>query len=136
MRAVLVDTGPLVALIDKSDDWHQRCRDALATLDEPLVTVWPVLTEASHFLDESEQAQSTLLHWIENGSVRLASLTREDVPRIHGLMGKYADLPMDLADAAIVRVAEREHIERVFTIDRRDFEIYRPAHLARFRILP
>lgn len=94
MRAVLVDTGPLVALIDKSDEWHELCRDTLARLAEPLVTVWPVLTEASYFLDDSEGAQATLLEWVENGSIRLAHLDRDDVPRIRELMRKYRDLPI------------------------------------------
>jgi uncharacterized protein len=136
MRAVLIDTGRLVALIDKSDEWHELCRDTLASLDEPLVTVWPVLTEASYFLDDSEAAQATLLEWVEDGSIRFAHLDRDDVPRIRELMRKYRDLPMDLADASLVRIAERDRIDRIFTIDRRDFEIYRPSRTSRFRILP
>lgn len=136
MPVVLVDSGPLVAVLDKSDDWHQICRKTLETLSDPLVTVWPVMAEASYLLRASIDAQSRLLNWIQNGSIRLASLDGDDVPRIRELMLKYHDLPMDLADAALVRVAERDHIPRVFTLDRRDFEVYRPARIARFRILP
>jgi uncharacterized protein len=136
MPLVLVDTGPLVAVLDKSDTWHQSCRKTLETLEGPLLTVWPVLAEASYLLRTSIQAQARLLNWIQNGSVQLAALDRDDLPRIRELMAKYHDLPMDLADAALVRVAEREQIDRVFTVDRRDFEIYRPARIARFRILP
>jgi hypothetical protein len=55
---------------------------------------------------------------------------------MHELMAKYHSLPMDLADAAIVRVAEREHINRVFTIDQKDFRVYRPAHIRHFTLLP
>ena len=133
---VLIDAGPLVALIDRADDWHQRCRHAFEALDAPLLTVWPALAEASHLLRSSNVAQSALLRMVESGTIRLAPLDINDLPRISELMRKYQDLPMDLADAALVRVAERDQINRVFTIDRRDFEIYRPARISRFRILP
>jgi predicted nucleic acid-binding protein len=133
--AVLIDTGPLVALIDRSDDWHERCREVFEAQDGPLLTVWPVLAEASHLLRSSIFAQSSLFKLVEAGTVDLVTLTSDDVPRIRELMTKYHDLPMDLADAALVRIAERDHIERVFTLDRRDFEVYRPARISRFRIL-
>jgi predicted nucleic acid-binding protein len=81
-------------------------------------------------------AQSAILRILETGELRFAELGRADVPRIGELMAKYHDLPMDLADAALVRVAEREHIRTVFTLDRRDFEIYRPALIGRFHIVP
>ena len=70
------------------------------------------------------------------GGVLLMDLGPEDCSRMCELMWKYRDLPMDLADAALVRVAERERIKRVFTIDRHDFEVYRPYRLGRFEIMP
>ena len=73
---------------------------------------------------------------IERGAVRLLPLDEEDVPRIRELMEKYADLPMDLADAALVRVAERDGLRTVFTIDRRDFTVYRLKGGRRLAILP
>ncbi len=136
MRAVLVDAGPLVALIDRSDDWHLRCRRTFERLDAPLTTVWPALAEASHLLKQVERGQATLMRLVQSGAVMLASLDRDDLPRMSELMQKYHDLPMDLADAALVRVAERDDIDRIFTLDHRDFEIYRPARFSRFRILP
>ena len=80
--------------------------------------------------------QSALLESLNSGAVRISPLDRDDVPRIRELMAKYHDLPMDLADASIVRVAEREQIRRVFTIDQKDFRIYRPAHIRHFTIFP
>jgi predicted nucleic acid-binding protein len=136
MPTVLVDAGPLVALIDRSDLYHQACRDALAMLREPLGTVWPAFTEAMYLLRASAQAQRTLWGMINLGGVRLLELSHEDCPRMSELMWQYRNLPMDLADAALVRVAEREHCRRIFTIDRRDFEIYRPSRLGRFEIIP
>ena len=136
MRVVLVDAGPLVALIDRSDDWHLRCRRTFEGLDAALITVWPAVAEASHLLRDVERGQATLLQLLESGAIKLASVDRDDVPRMRELMAKYHDLPMDLADAAIVRVAERERISHVFTTDRQDFRIYRPARIGHFILLP
>jgi len=94
------------------------------------------VAEASHLLKHVDRGQANLLRLVESGAFKLAHLDRDDLPRMRELMAKYHDLPMDLADAALVRVAERDQIDRVFTIDRRDFEIYRPARISRFRILP
>ena len=135
MSAVLVDTGPLVALLDRSDEAHGECEAALRTLPTPLLTVWPVLAEAMYLLGEWEP-QDALWRWIEDGSVTILPLGPEDVPRIRELMTKYRDRPMDLADAALVRVAERERIRRVFTLDRRDFLVYRALRKEKFSIVP
>jgi uncharacterized protein len=133
---VLIDAGPLVALIDRSDSWHPLCRSALEELDASLTTVWPALAEASHLLKHVVGGRENLLRLMESEIFNLAHLDRGDLPRIRELMLKYHDLPMDLADAALVRVAERDRITTIFTVDRRDFEVYRPAGIARFRILP
>jgi hypothetical protein len=69
-------------------------------------------------------------------AVGLLPLDQADISRIKQLMDKYRDLPMDLADAALVRVAEREKVRRIFSLDRRDFKVYRPARLGRFSIVP
>ena len=73
---------------------------------------------------------------IETEAVEILALEKEDVARIKELMRKYRDLPMDLANAALARVAERERLRRIFTLDRRDFQIYRPSRIGRFAILP
>jgi predicted nucleic acid-binding protein len=136
MPSVLVDAGPLVALIDRSDPHHRDCREALAGIADPLGTVWPAFTEAMYLLRSSPQAQRALWDMLGVDGVRLIELSIDDCPRMRELMWKYRDLPMDLADAALVRVAEREHVRRIFTIDRRDFEVYRPYRLGRFEVLP
>jgi predicted nucleic acid-binding protein len=133
---VLIDAGPLVALLDRSDAAHARCQHVLETLTHPPLTVWPALAEASYLLSKIHLGQSTLLRLLQTGTVSIAKLERDDVGRMYELMAKYRDLPMDLADAAIVRVAERERINRVFTIDQKDFRIYRPAHIRHFTLLP
>lgn len=133
---ILVDAGPLVAILDVDDARHQACRDILTSLREPMLTVWPAFTEAMYLLSFSQPRQDALWEILETEALWLAELTEEDHPRMRELMRKYRDLPMDLADAALVRVAERENIPRIFTIDRRDFTVYRPQGIRRFEIVP
>ena len=136
MRGVLVDAGPLVALVNRGDTHHRRCVDALKTIRDPMLTVWPAVTEALFLVRDSWPAQAALLEMIESRVVELLPLDEDDVPRMTELMGKYRDLPMDLADAALVRVAERERLRHVFTLDQRDFRVYRPAGLGRLGLIP
>lgn len=133
---ILIDAGPLVALMHADDKHHQQCREVLASLREPMMTVWPAFTEAMYLLGFSAEAQDALWQILETDALWMADLSEGDHARMRELMHKYRDLPMDLADAALVRVAEREGIGRVFTIDRRDFEVYRPHRIRRFEILP
>ena len=133
---ILVDAGPLIALIHEDDNEHERCRDAFATMDEPLGTVWPVVAEAMHLLSFSWRAQEALWDMMETGAVEILPIGIDDVPRMKELMRKYRDLPMDLADATLVRVAERERLRQIFTLDRRDFQIYKPPRIGRFIIFP
>jgi predicted nucleic acid-binding protein len=132
---ILIDAGPLVALINTDDRHHARCREAAEIIRDPLGTVWPVVTEAMYLLG-SWRAQDALWELMESAKMQLLRLGASDSPRMRGLMHKYRDLPMDLADAALVTVAERERIGRIFTLDRRDFEVYRPARLGRFSLIP
>ncbi len=136
MNAVLVDAGPLVAILHRDDQHHQLCVEALARLTDPLVTVWPVFTEAMYLLSFSWQAQDALWELLAEETLTLLPLEGADHPRIRELMKKYRSLPMDLADAALVGVAERERLRRIFTMDRRDFSVYRPAKMGRFVLIP
>ena len=94
------------------------------------------MTEAMHLLSFSWRAQDTIWEMNSLQALHILALDSTDLPRIRELMQKYRDLPMDLSDATLVRVAEREGIRRVFTIDRRDFSLYRPAKIGRFDIIP
>lgn len=137
MLGVLVDAGPLVALIDAGDPHHVASVRTLERLRHPLITVWPAFTEAMYLLGGSWRGQKALWSRIEIGALTLAPLDgAEDAPRMRELMEKYRDLPMDLADAALVRVAEREGLTTIFTLDRRHFSIYRPGRRRRFAIIP
>lgn len=135
MTQILLDTGPLVALLDAGDQDHARCVAAAQKLRGELVTTWPVVTEAMYLLSGAPGAPDRVLELLETGAVRLAPLDAVDVPALRRLMRRYASLPIDVADASVVRVAEREGIFDVFTLDR-DFRVYRIARGQAFAIIP
>lgn len=136
MSAILVDTGPLVALLDRSDPFHATCSTAFKALPDDLITVWPVLTEAAYLLRFSWETQAALFELMETGVLSILPLDNKDLGRMRELMEKYRDLPMDLADSALVCVAEREKIRRVFTLDRKGFTVYHPSRLGHFLMIP
>jgi uncharacterized protein len=133
---ILVDAGPLVALVNADDQYHARCVAALETFREPMGTVWQAMTEAMYSLAGQPRAQEALWEMLERGALQLLALDVGDAPRMRELMRKYANRPMDLADAALLRVAEREGIGKIFTVDRRDFSVYRLHGRIRPALLP
>ena len=133
---ILIDTGPIVALFDASDRYHEICKDVLKQISEPIFTTWPVLTEVFYLLGFSWKAQDSLWEFIMRGGMEILALDQENRLRCRELMAKYRDLPMDLADATLVAVAESHKIQRIFTLDHRDFRIYKPNHAKSFSLLP
>ena len=133
---ILIDAGPLVALVDADDQHHAKCVTALKGLREPLATVWPPLVEAMYLLSDQSAAQEALWEMLERGAVLLLPFDSSDIPRTRELMRKYADRPMDLADAALLRVAEREGLRKIFTVDRRDSSVYRLHNRTRPTLIP
>lgn len=133
---ILVDAGPLVALIHADDRHHVLCRSVFESLREPITTAWPAFTEAMYLLSFSARAQDALWQFVLRQILGLAALDEKDAPRMQKLMRKYRDLPMDLADAALVTVAERDGIPRIFTLDQKHFRVYRPARIGHFALLP
>jgi hypothetical protein len=133
---ILVDAGPLVALVDADDQHHRACVDALKHLSQPMATVWPAITEAVYLVADVPGAQDVLWEMLERQAIHILRLDVSDVPRIRELMHEYADRPMDLADAALVRSAEREGIRTIFTVDRKDFAVYRLHGRRRFTVIP
>ena len=122
---ILVDTGPLVALFDPADADHRRCVDTLRTIEQPIATTVPVLTEAFHLLRPASLGAHRLADFIAGEGLRVLFLDEEGLTRAFALMAQYADAPMDLADASLVTMAERLNLSTVFTIDRNDFHTYR-----------
>jgi uncharacterized protein len=133
---VLVDTGPLVALFDPSEGQHELCKRTLAGIrGRPRLTSLAVVTEATYLLGFSQRAQRALLSFIAAGGVEVADFDNARVSRAAALMQRFADLPMDFADATLVVLAEEMHTTTVFTLDRRDFAVYRAGRRT-FRLLP
>jgi hypothetical protein len=135
---ILTDAGPLVAILDQDELHHDSCVQCLAQLAGPLLTTWPVLAEAMYLLGESGgwRAQDGLWRHIDKGNIQIAELVRDDRSRMRILMEKYRDLPMDLADASLVVLAENEGLRDIFTLDHADFRVYRIHRRHSFRLWP
>jgi uncharacterized protein len=132
----LADTGALLAYLDRSDPWHQPCREAIGQFRLPLATSSVVLTELFHLLGDDAREVDFAWAFIRSGAVTVLPIADRDLPDIEALMRKYRDRPMDFADATLVYLAERESLFTVFTIDHDDFETYRVGGRKRLRILP
>lgn len=135
-KRILVDTGPIVAILNPGDSYHQICVETSSAIDGPLFTCWPVITEAAYLLAYSPSAVQRLLNSIDGGFLCLLSLDAEEAKGVGAVMKRYQNLGAQLADAALVYLAAREGIDTVFALDRRDFSIYRTGKSGAFRIIP
>ncbi len=132
---ILTDTGPLVAILSRTDTYHHACVAALSALKPPMVTTWLVLTEAFYLLEEAGRgAQEALVELVTNGRIVVYDIA--DPKRLLELLRKYADRPMDLADGSLVALAEQLRLYQVFTLDRTDFSIYRAHGRRAFDLVP
>ncbi len=131
---ILTDTGFWCALINKNDKHHERATNVLSSCKENLITTWPVITETCHLLlrrnigfkqNEGIKSQITFLQLIKSDMVSVSEISTENIAFIEILMRKYADLPMDLADASLVLLAGELGHGRIFSTDQRDFNTYR-----------
>jgi predicted nucleic acid-binding protein len=135
-RQVLIDAGPLVAIVSRRDAQHQRCVAELGTLPTPLLTCWPVLAEAFWLLRQNEDAVAGLFRGFAENLWTLAPAGAESLPWLEAFLQRYYKIRAELADACLVYLAEREGIDTVFTLDQRDFSVYRYARNRRFKIIP
>jgi predicted nucleic acid-binding protein len=136
MRSVILDTGALVALLDKSEKSHIRCVEFLKEFNGKLLTTEPVLTEAVYLLGPSVKAQRACIDFILRGGAALVPQSPESLSRAAVLMEKYKDIPMDFADATLVTLAEETKIDEVFTLDVKGFSSYRIYGKKTFKVLP
>lgn len=127
---MIIDTGPLVAALDRDDRDHQPCAELLATAPGPLRIPGPVLTEVCYLLERQRgsTAEATFLQALANEEPQLIALTRDDLARMAELVSTYADLPLGAVDASVLALAERFDDLDVATLDRRHFTILRPSH--------
>jgi len=135
---IIFDTGPLVAAADVDNRHHARCVDLIARTPRPLLVPAPVMVEVCWLLEREKgsRAESAFLRSIRSGSVALVSLTDTDIDRMIDLVDIYDDLPLGAVDASVIAVAERLRATEIATLDRRDFTIVRPQHVAAFTLLP
>lgn len=136
MSRILVDTGPLVAILSEADEHHLSCVAALKEMPGPLLTCWPVITEAAWILRRSSRAIQRLLASVDSGLIEILPLAASEAKSIAAIMNRYESMAPQLADAALVYLAGREKIETIFTLDRRDFSVYRTGRRRAFRIVP
>ena len=133
----LTDAGPLIAIIDADEPDHHACLAALDELALPLVTTWPAFTEAMYLIGNAGgiRGQRALWKFVQTDRLVIGTLSPSAVQRSASLMDKYADTPMDLADATLVAFAEEHDHRRIFTLDS-DFNVYRIHGRQRFEIIP
>jgi predicted nucleic acid-binding protein len=136
MKRVLADTGPIVAILSRRDQYHKTCVEALRDMPGPLFTCWPVITEVAWLLRRDSNAIQQLLGSIDIELFEMLTLTTADAKPIAAIMKKYRDIRIQLADASLVHLAARDGLDTVFTLDRRDFSVYRLPRGRAFRIIP
>ena len=135
----LADSGPLTALFNRRDKHHDKAIDFFRARGGSLtlLTTWEVVSEVMYFLDFNAETQSDFLDWLqaghEKGLLTIASLAPADLPGLAALIRKYADRPMDLADASLVWLAEMSNVTDIITIDRADFAVYRTSKRKAFK---
>lgn len=135
-KRVLADTGPIVAMFSEDDGFHAACLAALKNLRPPLLTCWPVVTEAAWLLRKRPRSLHQLFDGFNDGLFALLPFAADDLPAIAAIMKRYEDIGLQFADASLVHLAERESIHTLFTTDRRDFSIVRLRRNRALRIIP
>ncbi len=133
---LLLDTGALVSLLDRSQKRHETYASFFGEWDRPVVSTEAVLTEATHLLGSLKGGRQACIDFFLSGGAVLVPATKASLRRSRDLVDQYSDLPMDYADATLVVLAEELGSNLVFTTDRRDFAVYRIRGRRRFEILP
>ena len=133
---VLVDAGPLVALLSERDQHHHVCVDRFRSLQRTPVTCWPVVTEAAWLLRTTRGGVDTLLEMIEARGIDVVHMPSEAAPWLREFLATYASAQAQLADATLAYLAESRGLDTVFTLDRRDFAIYRVRGNRTLQIIP
>jgi len=124
LNTILIDAGPLIALFDKDDNYHEKVINFLKGKKYKYITTNAVITEVTYMLNFSIEAQILFFEWIMKEGVLLQEIQQNDIARIVELTKKYRDRPMDYADATLVVAAEKTGINKIISIDS-DFDIYR-----------
>ena len=134
--SALIDTGAILAILDRRDRWHQKCTTAFRQMRLPLLTSQAVVTELFHLTGDDRNEMEAAWKFLQSGAVVIASTDNSEMPALHALMSKYWDCPMDFADATLVHLAKRESLFTILTVDVADFTTYRIEGKRKFRVLP
>lgn len=133
---LLLDTGALVSLLDRSQTHHTACRRVFDDWVGTVVSTEAVLTEAAHLLGPVRGGAASCVDFFLAGGAVIVPSSSNSLRRVKALLVKYADQPMDFADATLVALGEELETSIVFTTDRTDFSVYRLKGRQAFRILP
>lgn len=136
--ALILDTGPLYASLDRSDQDHAACRGLIEVANEPLLIPAPVLVEVDYWISRrlGPGALVALLADIEAGAYGIVDLARADYARVRELCDRYADADIGFVDAAVLAIVERLGEPKLATLDRRHFGLLRPRHVDALELLP
>lgn len=136
--ALVLDTGPVLALLDADDPFHARCVDMIDAVDESFVLVAPTLVEIDYWIRKrlSLDAWQALVDDIAGGAYQVEQLTTDDLARVVQLERDYADLRLGMVDASVIAVCERLGETKLATLDHRDFSVVTPRHCAALELLP
>jgi len=132
----LIDTGAILALLDKTGRWHRICANAFKQLRLPLATSEAVLAELFHLVGDNRSEIEAAWRLLRSGAIVMAVIEDSELLQIQALMARYWDRPMDFADATLVYLAKREKLSTIFTVDFADFNTYRIEGRRRFRVVP
>jgi predicted nucleic acid-binding protein len=133
---ILIDAGPLVALATPEDQYHRQCVDALNELPLPYVTTWCVLAEAAWLVIRPVEFLQSIANSCSSGSLEIRHLNSDALPWITTFLRRYQSIRAQLADASLMYIAEQEKIETIFTLDRRDFSLYRTSRKGSLKVVP
>ena len=136
LPAGLIDTGAILALVDRDDRWHESCVETYNHNRLPWLTTEAVLTETFYLVQRNLRDDRAIWRLLRAGAIRMSAIANEELPQIQALMSEYADRPMDFADATLVHLAARERVSVILTIDHDDFETYRLPGRKKFTVLP
>ena len=132
MRSALLDTGALVAIVNRRDRFHSQLTDLLKDYDGRFLTTWPVVAEACSFMPD--RLQGRVLDWIAAAGVEIVSIDA-GIDFIRQTMARYGDLPCDFADASLVYAGSKTGVRDIWTLDR-DFVVFRLPDRSRFTLIP
>ena len=136
--SILLDTGVLYALVDQSDKWHAPSVRTISDYRGDVLVPTPVVTETCFLIARTSGTRSvaTFLRFLAESNWHVCDMLVQDYVRVADILDQYADSRIDFVDAAVMALAERMCIRIIYTVDRRDFSIYRPVHCDFFELLP